>query len=433
MSAGSARAVPGSERSLTPALDERLLLACIHCGLCTSSCPTYLETGSEADSPRGRIYLMRAVTEGKLDSADPAVGRHLDLCLDCRACESACPSGVKYGRLIESFREQQSSPDPSVLELALSVTPRPRLLSLLVRLGTLARGLGVEQAVRSVGLWELLPRSLRDLNALIPARRRPSRRLPGFLPAKGRRRARVALFVGCAGHAFFPETTWSTARVLQRNGCDVVVPPRQGCCGALHYHAGYIDDTRDFAMKNVLAFGPLFAEGLDAVIVSAAGCGAMLKDYDRIINGQYGGSLAAKTRDVTEFLAELGIIPPEHPLAIRAVYHDACHLCHAQQIREQPRQLLGMIKGLELVPLTESELCCGAAGSYNLQQPDMAERLGRRKADRILATQARAVFAANVGCLLQIGRYLRDHNLWIAHPVDALWAAYRGVVPGQAR
>jgi glycolate oxidase iron-sulfur subunit len=221
----------------------------------------------------------------------------------------------------------------------------------------------------------------------------------------------------------------------------VWVPRNQGCCGALHYHAAQEGPARRFAAANCAAFGPRLPDGteFDAVIVNAAGCGAMLKDYAHLLHGTpseaAGVALAAKVKDVSEFLVQLGPEKPAHPLPIRAAYHDACHLCHAQQIRAQPRQLLAMIPGLELVPLAESELCCGAAGSYNLTQPEMAERLGRRKSQHVLDTGAQAVFTGNVGCLLQIGRHVRakNPNLWVAHPVDALWASYSGEYPSQVR
>jgi glycolate oxidase iron-sulfur subunit len=414
-------------------IEYELFLDCVHCGLCTSACPTYVELGNEADSPRGRIYLMRAVTDGRLDlNAD--VRRHLDLCLDCRACESACPSGVQYGRLIEPFRihvartAPQPSPLPLVQRLVLdSVFPyawRNRLALAPVRL---LQRTGLDRL-----LERLLPRSLRQLQDMLPRLRPQYGRLPEVLPAEGPRRARVALFTGCVADALFPETNLHTACVLQRNDCEVWVPRGQQCCGALHYHAAQEQPARRFALANCAAFDP---GSVDAIIVNAAGCGAMLKDYGHLLpETPAGAAFAAKVRDVSEFLAELGPVKPEHPLPIRATYHDACHLCHAQQIRKPPRQLLEMIPGLELVPLAESEICCGAAGSYNLTEPEMAERLGWRKAKNILATGAQAVFTGNVGCLLQIARHLRAErpDLWVAHPIDALWAAYSGQMPSQS-
>jgi glycolate oxidase iron-sulfur subunit len=448
-------------------IDYELFLDCVHCGLCTSACPTYVELGDENDSPRGRIYLMRALTDGRIEMNDQ-VRRHLDLCLDCRACESACPSGVKYGKLIEPFRIHLaktvgSNDHLSFLQrfLLFHFTPYARRMRWALAPARLLQWTRLDTLLKKVGFFRLLPRSMRQLQGMLPRLRPHYGRLPEVLPAEGKRRARVALFTGCAADAFFPETNLATARVLQRNGCEVWVPRAQACCGALHYHAAVEEPAREFARTNCQTFlaplscadnardiataslvGERFVgergrgegDNVDAVIVNAAGCGAMLKDYGHLLHetsvAEQATAFAGKVRDISEFLVELGPVRPEHPLKLRAVYHDACHLCHGQQIRRQPRQLLEMIPGLELVPLAESEICCGAAGSYNLTQPEMAERLGQRKAKNILATGAEAVFTANVGCLLQIGRYLRERRpgLWIGHPVDALWASYSGVL-----
>jgi len=416
-------------------IDYQLFLDCVHCGLCTSACPTYVELGTEMDSPRGRIYLMRAVTDGRLDLRDKDVRRHLDLCLDCRACESACPSGVQYGKLIEPFRVHMTKALPAAGTLSalerlnlFHVTPYARRTRWALAPLRLLQWSGLDCLLEKTGALRLLPRSLRQMHEMLPRLKRHYGRLPEVLPAEGKRRARVTLFLGCAADAIFPETNLATARVLQRNGCEVWVPRAQGCCGALHYHSGLEEPARAFASANCEAFG----QDVDAIIVNAAGCGAMLRDYGHLLHdtplAAAGQAFAAKVRDVSEFLVALGPVQPEHPLPVRAVYHDACHLCHAQQIRKQPRQLLEMIPGLELVPLNETEICCGAAGSYNMTQPDMAERLGERKMRNILDTGARVVFTGNVGCLLQIGRHLRRHraNLSVAHPVDALWASYSG-------
>jgi glycolate oxidase iron-sulfur subunit len=422
-------------------IDYELFLDCVHCGLCTSSCPTYVELGTEADSPRGRIYLMRAVTDGRLDLNDE-VRRHLDLCLDCRACESACPSGVQYGKLIEPFRIHMARTGVSAEPLGwlqrfmlFHLTPFARRMRWLLAPVRFLQWTRLDRLIEKLGLLWLMPRSLRQMHQMLPRLKPHHGRLPEVLPAEGPRRARVALFLGCASDAFFPETNLATARVLQRNGCEVWIPRRQGCCGALHYHAAQEGPAQQFAAANCTAFDPGLADtagAVDAIIVNAAGCGAMLKDYGHLLHdtpaAAAGRKLAAKVRDVSEFLTELGPVKPEHPLPVRAVYHDACHLCHGQQIRKPPRQLLEMIPGLELLPLPETEICCGAAGSYNLTQPEMAERLGERKVQNILATGAQAVFAGNVGCLLQIGRYLRGRrpDVWVAHPIDALWASYSG-------
>jgi glycolate oxidase iron-sulfur subunit len=422
-------------------IDYELFLDCVHCGLCTSACPTYVELGDENDSPRGRIYLMRALTDGRLELSGE-VRRHLDLCLDCRACESACPSGVQYGKLIEPFRIHLAQADPRGEALGLfkrlflfHITPYARRTRWALVPARFLQWLRLDRLFEKIGLVRLLPGLLRQLHEMVPRLRPHYGRLPEVLPAQGKRRARVALFVGCAADALFPDTTLATAGVLQRNGCEVWVPRGQGCCGALHYHGARPGPARHFAARNCAAFGPGLAEQVDAIITNAAGCGAMLKDYHHLLHGtpaaDIGQAFAKKVRDISEFLVEVGPVRPAHPLPLRATYHDACHLCHGQQIRKQPRQLLEMIPGLELVGLTESEICCGAAGSYNVTQPEMAERLGQRKARNLLATGAQAVFTGNVGCLLQIRRYLRRQrpSLWVAHPVDALWASYQGVGP----
>jgi glycolate oxidase iron-sulfur subunit len=421
-------------------IDYELFLDCVHCGLCTSACPTYVELGTEMDSPRGRIYLMRAVTDGRLDlTAD--VQRHLDLCLNCRACESACPSGVQYGKLIEPFRIHTAKTMPEAEHLSwlqrwmlFHVTPYAQRTRWALAPARFLQWTGLD---RKFEQWGLLPKSLRQMQTMLPRLQPHYGKLPEVIPAEGQKRARVALFTGCAGDAFFPDTTLNTIQVLQRNGCEVWVPPAQVCCGALHYHAGQEFPAQQFAAANCDAFDILDAQlpTVDAIIVNAAGCGAMLKDYGHLLHqtpaAKFGEAFAAKVRDISEFLIHLGPVKPDHPIPIQAVYHDACHLCHAQQIRKQPRQLLELIPELKLLPLNESEICCGAAGSYNITEPEMAERLGLRKVKNILETGAEAVFTGNVGCLLQIGRYLRKERpkMWVAHPIDALWASYSGVLP----
>ena len=429
----------GAERRAD--IDYELFLDCVHCGLCTSACPTYVELGNEADSPRGRIYLMRAVTDGRLD-LNAEVRHHLDLCLDCRACESACPSGVQYAKLIEPFRMHMAragmQPRLPLLHrlLLFHVTPYARRTRWALAPARFLQWTRLDRVIEKAGLLRLLPSFFRQLHEMLPRLQKHYGRLPEVLPAEGKPRARVALFTGCAADAFLPQTNLATARVLQHNGCEVWIPRRQVCCGALHYHAAREKPAQRFAAVNCVAFDEQLAE-VDAIVVNAAGCGAMLKDYGHLLGhtpvGDAGAKFAAKVRDISEFLMELGPVKPEHPLPLRAVYHDACHLCHAQQIRQQPRQLLEMIPGLELVPLAESEICCGAAGSYNLTEPEMAEQLGERKVRNILEANPQAVFTGNVGCLLQIGRYLRPRRsaIWVAHPIDALWASYSGQMPLQ--
>jgi glycolate oxidase iron-sulfur subunit len=420
-------------------LDYELFMDCVHCGLCLGSCPTYVETGNENDSPRGRIYLWRAVADGRAELTGE-VRRHLDLCLECRACETACPSGVQYGKIIGSYKKDVARLGPVFPTLnpvqrwmLFHLTPYARRMRWALAPLRLLQRLGLGGVVQRMS--RLLPPSLRRMQDIVPPLAPHYGRLPELLPAEGRRRARVALFVGCAADAFFPQTTLATARVLQRNGCDVWVPRIQGCCGALHYHAGLVEPAQQFAAANCAVFGEKLAE-VDAVINNAGGCGPVLKEYGHMLDqSEIAPAFAAKVRDISEFLVALGPIASQYPLKIKATYHDACGLSHAQKIRQPPRQLLQMIPGLDLVPLAETELCCGAAGSYNLTQPEMSEQLGRRKAQNILDTGAQAVFTGNVGCLLQIARYLREQkpNLWVAHPVDALWAGYSGEIPDSLR
>lgn len=415
-------------------IDYELFLDCVHCGLCTASCPTYAELGNENDSPRGRIYLMRAVTDGRLE-LNHEVRRHLELCLDCRACETACPSGVQYGKLIEPFRVAMESTGDGEAKssdwfhrwILFGLFPYPDRMRKALWPARVAQMLRLDRLVVGSGLWKLLPARLGRLFTMLPKLDKSTAPLPNVLPAKGKRRARVALFTGCVADAIFRETNWATARVLQANGCDVVVPDGQACCGAIHFHAGSSEPAREFADANVAAFN---ADEYDAVIINVAGCGSMLKDYGHHWNDdQQAGraKFAAKVKDASEFLDELGLIAPRGELNITATYHDACHLAHAQQVREQPRNLLRQIPGLKLVDLAESDLCCGAAGTYNLTEPEMAGRLSRRKMNNILATGANVVVTANAGCLMQIAceARMQGHVLKIVHPMDLLDQSYR--------
>jgi glycolate oxidase iron-sulfur subunit len=419
---------------LSQRIPYRRYQECVHCGLCTASCPTYIETGDENDSPRGRIYLMRAVADGRLDMG-PGVREHLELCLDCRACESACPSGVQYGKMIEPFKIalQKSATGhdkTSLLERLIlhHLFPYPGRVKMALAPARLLQRTGLLDWADRTGLTRLLPPTLRRMQAMLPKMSGSEGRLPEVLPPIGPKRARVALFLGCVADAMFPETNAATARVLQQNGCEVVIPPRQVCCGAIHYHSGVEEPALLLARQNIATF---LATGVDAIIVNAAGCGAMLKDYAHILPADLHDDatrFVAKVKDISEFLVALGPIPPRNAIPMKVTYHDACHLCHGQQIRSQPRALLSMISGLELVPLEETEICCGAAGTYNLSQPEMSERLGRRKMDHIEATGARMVVTGNVGCILQIARKVKERNspIEVAHPIDLLDRAYRG-------
>jgi glycolate oxidase iron-sulfur subunit len=419
-------------------IDYELFLDCVHCGLCTASCPTYAELGDENDSPRGRIYLMRGVTDGRID-VTRQVRRHLELCLDCRACETACPSGVQYGKLIEPFRVAMESTGQSEAKTAdwfhrwilFGLFPYPDRLRWALWPARIAQFFRLDRLAESLGLFNLLPPRLARLATMLPPLKPSPEPLPNVLPAKGRRRARVALFTGCVGDVMFRHAHWATARVLQENGCDVLVPNHQACCGAIHFHAGQSEPARDLADANVEAFDP---NRVDAVLVNVAGCGSMLKDYGhhwRDDRQPARAALAEKVKDVSEFLDELGLVPPAGEIRLAATYHDACHLAHAQKVREQPRRLLAQIPGLKLIELPESELCCGAAGTYNLTEPEMADRLARRKLANIRSTGAQVVITANAGCILQIVRAARlaGEKLAVLHPMELLDLSYRGQTP----
>ena len=416
------------------AIDYNLLLDCVHCGLCTAACPTYVELGDENDSPRGRIYLMRAVADERLELTTE-VRRHLELCLDCRACETACPSGVQYGKLIEPFRvamEQtaggaKKSDDWFHRWILFGLFPYPDRLRKALLPARIAQKLRLDRLAESLGLLRLLPGRLRQLVEMLPPLQKSEPELPDVLPAVGKKRARVALFTGCIGDVMFRHTHWATVRVLQQNGCEVVIPKTQACCGAIHFHAGSSEPAREFANLNLDAFD---TDSVDAIVVNIAGCGAMLKDYGHHWHDARQAErqrFADKVQDIHEFLDALGLITPTGRLEMTATYHDACHLNHAQRVRQQPRNLLEKIPGLRLVELPETDLCCGAAGTYNLTEPEMAGRLSRRKLDNILSTGARIVVTANAGCLMQIAREARSQGepIELVHPMDLLDRSYR--------
>ena len=413
-----------------------LFLDCVHCGLCTSACPTYIETGNENDSPRGRIYLMRAVTDRRLDMTQ-TIQRHLELCLDCRACETACPSGVQYGRLIEPFRLAMDVPEkgePKQFDwffkyILFGLFPYPQRLHKALVFAKIAQRLKLDQLLLLTGMWKLLPARLGRLVTLLPHIKTPDAPLEKVMPAIGKRRARVALFSGCVQSEVFQQTNYATVRVLQENGCDVVIPDEQGCCGAIHYHTGQEQGAIDFAADNLKAFD---RDDIDAIIVNVAGCGSMLKEYGHLWDDARDGQTAdrqqfsSKVKDVHEFLDELGFIPPKWNIPVKVTYHDACHLVHAQKISDPPRNLIRQIPGVELLELPESEVCCGAAGTYNLVELEMADRLGERKLDCIRKTGASIVLTGNSGCLMQIDRQrrLEQESVIVMHPMDLLYCAY---------
>ncbi|TMA96181.1 MAG: 4Fe-4S dicluster domain-containing protein [Deltaproteobacteria bacterium] len=385
-------------------VEHEKLNTCVHCGLCLAACPTYLDLGTETDSPRGRIHLMRALEEGALRPT-PEVVRHLDLCLGCRACETACPSGVPYGSLIEA---------------ALLTTRAGRKVAFgPLRLVAGRRALG--------GLASRLPSRWLALAAAV-SQTANGTRLPAALDPPGRPRGTAALLTGCVAESVFPATNVATARLLVHAGVRVLVPPRQGCCGAIALHLGAAARARALARQAAYA---LAATGADWVVSNAAGCGAALRDYDHLLpEDPHAVSVARRARDALELLAELGLPPPGRPLAARVAVHDPCHLAHGQGVRAAPRALLAAIPGVRLVELEEADTCCGSAGTYNLTEPAMADRLLARKIERIAASGADVVVAANPGCLLQIraGVIARRLHVAVEHPIDLLATAH-GVGP----
>ncbi|MGH0037753.1 MAG: (Fe-S)-binding protein [Myxococcota bacterium] len=396
-------------------------LDCVHCGLCLTACPTYRVTGRESSSPRGRVYLMRGAAEGRIEAAG-LLAEEAQLCLGCRACETACPSGVRYGAMLEEVRAhlvdsgRRGGAAARVERLALRhAVARPAVLRALFGLLAGVQRLRLDRLARP-----LLPRALADAQAMLePVPSRAERaRLPVHTPAEGERRGRVALLEGCVMPELFGRVNRATVRVLARQGFDVVVPRGQGCCGALHAHAGDIDFARRLARRNAAAFG---AEEFDAVILDSAGCGAAMREADHWI-GDEGAPLARRVRDVCEWLEEVGWRGSAGRLAARVGYDDPCHLVHGQRVREAPRRLLARIEGLELVEHAEADMCCGAAGTYNLTQPEMSRAVLDRKLDAVAETAPDILATGNPGCLLQLAAGVRARG-WptrVAHPIELL-------------
>ena len=414
--------------------DAALIADCVHCGFCLPTCPTYVLWGEEMDSPRGRIDIMKGGLEG--DVFDGNSLRHLDQCLGCMACVTACPSGVQYGKLIESTRAQVERRTERPLRDRLlrgfiyGLFPYPRRLrALRVPLrGYQASGLG--RLLARTGLLRRLPQPLQAMESLAPKLGHVER-IPLRTPAVGTRRRTVGLLTGCIQGTFFPDVNAATVRVLTAEGCDVLVPAKQSCCGALSAHAGREPEAVAFAKRVILTFE---SAQVDNIVVNAAGCGSNLKEYGYQLRDEPGWTaraeaLAAKVRDISELLDELGPVAPRHPLPMAVAYQDACHLAHAQGIRDQPRRVLRGIPGIELRELTEADICCGSAGTYNLLHPEPAAELGERKARAVLATGADIMVTANPGCWMQVATTLAGMGtrMPVAHTVQILDAAIRGV------
>jgi len=391
------------------------------------------------DSPRGRIYLMRSAAEGRIGIGE-SFAKHMNLCLVCRACETACPSGVEYGHLIEAARgqvEQQYEyrfTDRVFRKVILRTFTDRKLLRLLLAPMRAYQRLGVQRLVRASGILKRLGR-WGAMEAFMPAMPEPALGpdFPEVTPAVGTQRGRVALLLGCAQHAFFPDVNLATARVLANNGFEVVAPKGQGCCGSLFVHEGEREQGRALARKAIETFE---ATGADFVAINAAGCGSVMKDYGVLLKEDpdyeaRAAALSRRVRDVTEILAETGLQGTLHPVKMRVAYHDACHLAHGQRVRSQPRTLLAAIPGLTLVPLQEADFCCGSAGIYNLLHPEISREFLNCKLDRLAETDAQVVVAGNPGCLLQIAAGLRERGMPMraAHTIELLDWSYRGVAP----
>ena len=401
-----------------PFIDEDKSMACVHCGLCLSACPTYLETGNENDSPRGRIYLMRAMQDARLPISDATV-KHIDLCLGCRACETACPSGVEYGNLLEHTRDHlEHTHQRSWLQTVLrrvaieQVFPFPWRLRIALLFGRM---------MKHPLLYWAVPKFAADSLALVPDACIDERMAETTL-TKGTSRGRVGFVEGCVMQVMFADTNRSTIELLTSAGWNVENPQGQGCCGALYAHGGQLEKARDCARRNIKVFEE---KDLDAIIINAAGCGSTLKEYGKLLENDPEWSrraleFSSKVKDITEWLGEKSF--KEKANGIKVTYHDACHLAHPQGITQQPRDLLKAVVGDQYVELPEADICCGSAGSYNLTEPDMAERLQKRKIDNILSTGADLVVTSNPGCMLQIqsGLQKAGANMRVQHIADFL-------------
>jgi len=447
---------PARTGSTTPLpLDPRTYdraLSCVHCGLCLPACPTYTQTQHEADSPRGRIQLMKGLADGVIEPTE-SVRRHLDLCLDCRACETACPSSVVYHELIEETRShldklvKPTRGERVMRWIFFHVLVHPTRLKLALLPARILQKLGLYARLRKTGLFNRLPARLRKMEQMLPEDGSlwPPQ-LPQHTPAGGlgvlplvagakttTRRPIVGFFAGCIGSVMFEKVNRQAVELLSAAGADVVTLHSQVCCGAIHHHNGAQAPAQDFARKNIDAFLPLEGLEVDYVVSTIAGCGAMLKEYDHLLRDDKKYAARAKdfssrVRDVSEVLLKLGLPKATHAIEETVTYHDACHLAHAQKVTAAPRQLLAAIPGLKVAPLPESDMCCGAAGTYNLSHPAMAADLADRKLASIETTGARTCVAGNVGCAMHIQSQAAaaGKQIKVVHPVELLHRAVFG-------
>ena len=395
--------------------------SCVHCGFCLPACPTYQVLGQEMDSPRGRILLMKNVLEGKLSvqEAQPFVDR----CLGCMACTTACPPDVPYGDLLILFRSyaEKNRTSGSVLDawlrqIVLETMPYPARFRAAMLLGMFARSFKA-----------VLPNKLAAILDLLPSDVPTSNRIPDLIPAIGRKRARVALMQGCVQSVLAPGINEATVRVLSKNGVEVIIPRGQGCCGALTLHSGSLEKSRKLALRNLR----VFPTDVDAVLTTAAGCGSGISEYEMLFNSTddltIARDFANRVQDVTVFLEELGLSHLPGPINLKkVVYHDACHLSHAQGVRAAPRRLMEQVPDVEVVNLSDGETCCGSAGIYNIEQPEIAEELGARKAAKVIATGASGLVTTNIGCITQIESHLRvmNNEMPVMHVMEMLDNSY---------
>lgn len=418
--------------------DRELINDCVHCGFCLPACPTYVLWGEEMDSPRGRIYMMKKAAQGEAP-LDQNFRLHMDNCLGCMACMTACPSGVQYNKLIEDTRAQvernipRSTQDSLFRRLLFATFPHASRLRLLALPMLAYQRLGIQKLVRASGLLRLLPKRMAAMEALLP--QVPThlfRRLPAEVKPAAQPRLRVGMLAGCVQQVFFQHVNEATVRVLTAEGCQVIIPPAQDCCGALMVHSGIEEQAAALARKMIATFE---AANVDAIVINAAGCGSTMKEYGHLLRDDpawaaRAAAFSARCKDISEVLTELPAQTRRHPLKLRAAYHDACHLRHAQAILEQPRSLLASIPGLEVIAVEEAELCCGSAGVYNLVNPEPAAQLGDRKVEHLLATRAEAVISANPGCLLQLMSALQRrglHAMPAFHMIELLDASIRNL------
>ena len=413
--------IPANQHGPLGGAMSHAIESCVHCGFCLAACPTYQALGQEMDSPRGRIVLMKEVLEGKLtwEDAQP----HVDRCLGCLACEPACPSGVPYRDLISPYRTlankhiKRSFGEKLSRWMSAQTVPYPSRFRAAALLGRIGKGVA-----------PLLPASIKAMLDLLPSQLPPKQSWSAVTPAKGERRAKVALLIGCAQQVLDPDINTATIEVLARNGVEVHIPKAQGCCGGLAWHTGALAAAKSFARRNLDAF----PQDVDAILTNAAGCGSAMHEYGLILRGTEDEKRAEEFRrrvkDVSLFLCELGLSEafPENGKPQRIVYQDACHLAHAQGVSNEPRNLLRAIPGVELVELQDPHLCCGSAGSYNIDQPKIASTLGEQKARAIIETGATVLASGNIGCLTQLRVHLEklDSQLPARHTLQILRDAY---------